>query len=177
MTNDDFLRAIAEAPNDDDLLSVYADWLEDAGDPRADLVRLQKTLSRLPLGDARRPALEARAQCLMAAHGDPLAGVPQSAELAARGWAKRVLRLSGRVRATVEYNGRGFGYDLVKVNGRVARRQVQYDQWSRFDLALPGPLGPVQAVLEARMEGIWLKALRLQVAGELLYEEGLCWAT
>lgn len=35
-----FLRAIADDPLDPDLQGVYADWLEDRGDPRAETVRL-----------------------------------------------------------------------------------------------------------------------------------------
>jgi uncharacterized protein (TIGR02996 family) len=35
-----FLRAIALAPGDDAPRLVYADWLDDRGDPRADYVRL-----------------------------------------------------------------------------------------------------------------------------------------
>jgi uncharacterized protein (TIGR02996 family) len=35
-----FLRAIADAPDDDAPRLVYADWLEERGDPRADYVRV-----------------------------------------------------------------------------------------------------------------------------------------
>ena len=35
-----FLRAIFNQPDDDGLRLVYADWLEERGDPRADFLRL-----------------------------------------------------------------------------------------------------------------------------------------
>ncbi len=43
-----FLRAIFHQPDDDDLRLVYADWLDDHGDPRAEVVRLEVEYHRLP---------------------------------------------------------------------------------------------------------------------------------
>jgi uncharacterized protein (TIGR02996 family) len=41
-THDDLLRAILREPDDDDLRLVYADWLEEYGDPvRAEFIRVQ----------------------------------------------------------------------------------------------------------------------------------------
>jgi len=175
MTHDEaFLQAIIEDPDDDSLWLVYADWLEESGDPRGELVRLQYTLSRLPVGDESRPALESRARRFAAEHGDPLACLPQKAALVGKGWAKRVVRLSGRVRATVEYNGRGVGYDSVRVEGRRVRWQWQWGDSSHFEFPLPGPLGLVPAQLEARWEEVLLPrvvGLRLLVGGQLAYEE------
>ncbi len=37
----DFLRALLASPNDNDLRRVYADWLEEQGDPRASFLRLE----------------------------------------------------------------------------------------------------------------------------------------
>lgn len=45
-----FLRAIADAPADDAPRLVYADWLDDRGDPRGPFVRAQVALARLPAG-------------------------------------------------------------------------------------------------------------------------------
>jgi len=42
MTEDAFLQAIRENPADDQRRAVYADWLEDQGDPRAELIRLSR---------------------------------------------------------------------------------------------------------------------------------------
>jgi uncharacterized protein (TIGR02996 family) len=41
-----FLRAIEERPDDDDLLLVFADWLEERGDGRADFLRLLGALAQ-----------------------------------------------------------------------------------------------------------------------------------
>src|SRR4051812_15097832 len=48
-TRDDLLRAIGESPDDDALRLVYADWLEENGDPdRAAFVRAQLEADREP---------------------------------------------------------------------------------------------------------------------------------
>src|SRR3954471_3113148 len=46
--NDDhaFLRAIAQAPHDDAPRLVYADWLDECGDPRGEYLRLDYQLSQ-----------------------------------------------------------------------------------------------------------------------------------
>jgi uncharacterized protein (TIGR02996 family) len=67
LTQDEsFLQAIIESPDDDNLRLVYADWLEDLGDPRGEFIRVQCQLANLPEGDARRPELEARERELLA---------------------------------------------------------------------------------------------------------------
>jgi uncharacterized protein (TIGR02996 family) len=43
-----FLQAIQAAPNDIETRLVYADWLEDRGDPRAEFLRLHADLKPLP---------------------------------------------------------------------------------------------------------------------------------
>jgi uncharacterized protein (TIGR02996 family) len=49
--NDSFLQAIHENPDDDTPRLVYADWLDDHGDPlRAEFIRLQCASARLPVG-------------------------------------------------------------------------------------------------------------------------------
>ncbi|HYT94378.1 MAG TPA: TIGR02996 domain-containing protein [Gemmataceae bacterium] len=55
------LHAIVEQPEDDGVRLVYADWLEEHGRPeRADFIRLQIELARLPMDDPRRLDLEER---------------------------------------------------------------------------------------------------------------------
>jgi uncharacterized protein (TIGR02996 family) len=61
-------RAILAAPDDEALRLIYADWLEDQGDPRAEFVRVQCALARLPEGHPERTALAAREAHLLAAH-------------------------------------------------------------------------------------------------------------
>jgi hypothetical protein len=47
---------------------VYADWLEDQGDPRANFIRLQCHAARLMPSSPRHLALEAEAQALLLRH-------------------------------------------------------------------------------------------------------------
>lgn len=64
-----FLDAIAVRPHDDGLRLVYADFLEEAGDPdRADLVRVQVAIERTTEDHPRRAELANRANDLLAAN-------------------------------------------------------------------------------------------------------------
>jgi uncharacterized protein (TIGR02996 family) len=62
-----FLQAIVANPDDDMPRLVYADWLEERGDPRGEFIRLQWTVAQLPAGPERRE-LEARARYLLGRH-------------------------------------------------------------------------------------------------------------
>src|SRR4051812_12922455 len=76
---DALLAAILAQPDDDLVRLVYADWLEESGQPdqiaRAEIIRVQCELARdfpgdfLPW-DRRRVELVAREKTLLAAHGD-----------------------------------------------------------------------------------------------------------
>ncbi len=75
-----FLDAIVAAPEDDTPRLVYADWLEETGDPeRADFIRTQIRLAHLPPQAPERAALAAREQALLRDHGrrwaEPLRGL------------------------------------------------------------------------------------------------------
>jgi uncharacterized protein (TIGR02996 family) len=62
----DFLRAIIAAPDDDAPRLVYADWLDENGDPeRAEFIRLQCELARGDETDPRRERLRSREQQLL----------------------------------------------------------------------------------------------------------------
>jgi uncharacterized protein (TIGR02996 family) len=50
ITETDFLRQIADNPNDDTTRLVYADWLEERGDARAEFLRLEVALAQLEFG-------------------------------------------------------------------------------------------------------------------------------
>lgn len=67
--NDAFLQAILENPDDDPLRLIYADWLEERGDPRGEFIRVQCALARLPEEDPTYPDLQEREAELLAAHG------------------------------------------------------------------------------------------------------------
>jgi uncharacterized protein (TIGR02996 family) len=60
----DFARALREDPADIRLRLVFADWLEERGDPRAELVLLPHTLTQ-SVGVPARPGLEARLRGLL----------------------------------------------------------------------------------------------------------------
>src|SRR5262245_26190478 len=68
------LQAILEAPDDDAVRLVYADWLEEHGTAhdtaRAEFIRVQVELTKLEQHDPRRPELEEREQDLQAEHED-----------------------------------------------------------------------------------------------------------
>lgn len=49
---DSFLQAIRANPDDDHLRLIYADWLEERGDPRGEFIRVQIELAKEP--DSRR---------------------------------------------------------------------------------------------------------------------------
>jgi uncharacterized protein (TIGR02996 family) len=67
MTQDEaFLQAIIEAPDDDAPRLVYADWLDDSGDPeRAEFIRAQCELARPGPTGARRRELQQRQRTLL----------------------------------------------------------------------------------------------------------------
>ncbi len=72
-TEQALLATIWERPHDDTPRLVYADWLEETGDPanvaRAEFIRLQCELAELDEDDPRRPELEKREGRLWKAHG------------------------------------------------------------------------------------------------------------
>jgi uncharacterized protein (TIGR02996 family) len=65
---DGFLQALLEAPDDDTVRFVYADWLEEQGDPRAEFIRAQCAAARMVADDHRLQALRARERQLLAEH-------------------------------------------------------------------------------------------------------------
>jgi uncharacterized protein (TIGR02996 family) len=71
-TEEDFLRVILDDINDASRRLVFADWLEERGDPRAEWLRIDCELATLGLKDNRRPALEARKRKLGEAHRESL---------------------------------------------------------------------------------------------------------
>jgi uncharacterized protein (TIGR02996 family) len=66
-----FLDAIGDKPEDDAPRLIYADWLDDHGDPaRAAFIRVQCRLARLGDDDLDRVSLERQEQVLLAEHGN-----------------------------------------------------------------------------------------------------------
>ncbi len=69
MSADAFLRAIRAAPDDDLPRLVFADYLDETGDPaRAEFIRVQCELAQLPDHDPRRRDLEDREHDLLSEH-------------------------------------------------------------------------------------------------------------
>src|SRR5262249_58169856 len=67
---DAFLADILEHADDDTPRLVYADWLDEHGQPeRAEFIRVQCELERIPQDDPRRLALEDRAADLQRVWG------------------------------------------------------------------------------------------------------------
>ena len=85
-----FLQAVMASPDDDGPRLRYADWLAETGAPadaaRAELIRVQTALERLPEDDPSRAELARRSQRLLSAHGDDWA----APVLEAAGWQRRV---------------------------------------------------------------------------------------
>jgi uncharacterized protein (TIGR02996 family) len=57
-----FIRAIAADPDDEATRLVYADWLEERGDPRAEFLRVESALAGLRDDDPRYPGLWGRCE-------------------------------------------------------------------------------------------------------------------
>jgi uncharacterized protein (TIGR02996 family) len=74
-----FLARVCADPDGDGPRLIYADWLDERGDPRGEFIRVQTALARLPADDPRRPALLDREAVLLGryadAWADPLRGL------------------------------------------------------------------------------------------------------
>jgi uncharacterized protein (TIGR02996 family) len=70
VTEPELFTQVAREPADHELRRVYADWLEQAGDPRADFVRLHLALAPLPPDFPDRIGREAELSKLRAAIAD-----------------------------------------------------------------------------------------------------------
>ncbi|HET9989405.1 MAG TPA: TIGR02996 domain-containing protein, partial [Kofleriaceae bacterium] len=66
MTGSALLHAVIEHPDDDARRLVYADWLQQHGDPQGELIAVQTRLAHATPGE--RGELEARAKDLLDAH-------------------------------------------------------------------------------------------------------------
>ncbi len=62
------LREIYDKPREETAWLVYADWLEEQGDPRAEYIRLHLELGRLSAQDSRLTELQHRRARLLEEH-------------------------------------------------------------------------------------------------------------
>jgi uncharacterized protein (TIGR02996 family) len=65
-----FLQRIRAYPDDDAQRLIFADWLDEEGDPRGRFIRVQLALSTLPPDDPARQQLLVQERDLLAAHRD-----------------------------------------------------------------------------------------------------------
>jgi uncharacterized protein (TIGR02996 family) len=71
MSSDEgFLRAIQDDPGDDSVRLIYADWLDERGDPRGEFIRVQCRLAHLSPDDEARPGLLERERELLEKHAE-----------------------------------------------------------------------------------------------------------
>jgi uncharacterized protein (TIGR02996 family) len=83
---DGFLQDIIDHPDDDTPRLIYADWLEERGDPRGDFIRLQCELARMAADDPRQPTWQQRERWLQAEHPE---FVGRELRELAKGWTFR----------------------------------------------------------------------------------------
>src|ERR1051325_2765416 len=70
-TQEAFMKAIIDQPDDDAVRLVYADWLDENGQPeRAEFIRVQIELSRISEDDPRYWDLKTREEDLLIDRGD-----------------------------------------------------------------------------------------------------------
>jgi uncharacterized protein (TIGR02996 family) len=69
-----FLEDIIAHPDDDAPRLIFADWMEERGDPRGAFIRMQVELARAPLDDPRRPEWEFRVHDLLEDHEEEWLG-------------------------------------------------------------------------------------------------------
>jgi uncharacterized protein (TIGR02996 family) len=73
-TPDDFLKAIAATPADRTLRLVFADWLDEHSDPRAELIRIEEEMRALPAFSDRFWELKPRRNALRTLAGSEWCG-------------------------------------------------------------------------------------------------------
>src|SRR5262245_34100031 len=91
-----FLQAVLDSPEDDALRLVYADWLEERGDPRGEYLRCQCARAGLRPADRKRAALLKREAELRRQHPDVI--LPWQRRLTL-GHIKHLVGRTGRDRA------------------------------------------------------------------------------
>src|SRR5258708_18533071 len=68
-TDDEFIQTIIANPDDDTPRLIYADWLDEQGEPRGEFIRVQCALATMPEDDPRRWDLELRQTRLYRLYG------------------------------------------------------------------------------------------------------------
>lgn len=86
-----FLDAIIESPDDENAYLVYADWLEEQGDPRGEFIRIQCQLESHEVPESLRKELKEREGLLLSEHVGEWLGAELNEELVrlASPWSKQ----------------------------------------------------------------------------------------
>lgn len=90
-----------------------------------------------------------------------------------RGWLYRKVRLPEPVDATIEYSGRGFGFETVRVDGEIVARKMSL-LWfvPHFDFSFRTKSGMLQASIDVRVAPWFvLSSIVIQVEGTVVYAE------
>jgi uncharacterized protein (TIGR02996 family) len=193
MDEDVFLRAISAAPDDITVRLVYADWLEERGDPRAEFIRLQVRLREVPLEDPTRTALQTREQELRVdfpaywlARLDPpvwcVVGNVVDARFAApcdtprRG--TRLFRPNARILLASRRHWYAllepdrYGSETIEVIGQHRKSREWLGSWVRVALTTNWRIrlvhhpGAIVRLREAEWPGFWLRSNEFQCPSE-----------
>lgn len=179
MTDEEsFLRLILDAPNDRTLGLIFADWLDERGDPRGEIVRLRYSCPYPTVPPTEGSPLGRRLRQLSDEHGDPLEGLSlfrgemQRCHLLRRTWFGRTWELTGPLSARIEYNHQL--WETVSVNGqRVASTLVDPAGCVfHFLLRAPAERVSIRLTVEYRSAGLTIAAINLTADGFSLYREG-----
>src|SRR5687768_10266036 len=73
-TEDEFLNQIRQHPEDDDIRLIFADWLEELGDERAELIRVQCEIARWEASRNESPGEPTEHLLPLKVHEEELAG-------------------------------------------------------------------------------------------------------
>ena len=83
-----FLFEIAANPDSDAPRLVFADWLEERGDPRSEFIRIQCELATMADNDDRRWDLKSREEAILRKHRVELYNKVVDVAYKRRGWTK-----------------------------------------------------------------------------------------
>jgi uncharacterized protein (TIGR02996 family) len=162
------LRTIRDEPEDDIPRLIYADWLEECGDFRADLIRAQCECESLASDDPRKNALLNQCEELIKQFGS------MCAEPLANGFDSRKSSVTIECRefATIEFS-RGFISNLrMEASDFIACAELLFGRVPLvFELQLWN-VNPVATELAKLEELTYVDSLR--IAGDLLTSDTLC---
>ena len=112
------LQAIIDSPDDESLRLVYADYLEENGEAaRADFIRTQCELARLPEDSERRASLEARERELLPGFTEKTLAERYQKFLEESSQDEEVLRLCRQHRALPILFDQGVGWRAIRMDG------------------------------------------------------------